>query len=158
VVDVIVVGTSHTFGHTELITMRMFGGVEPGAAIEAGRLDDQRISFPMTDRRSPPRRIKIFRKRAPVGGHHVIRIILFPKDRQTVRTVNICMWVRRAVGAYVAPGHAVGPVVPLVLSFVLGLSQWREGQRVPCSHVLAPGGFTSASPVDIFTDITHARV
>src|SRR5579871_943600 len=60
------VATPESFGYMQLFRRRMAGFVEPGLAVEADGIDNQRIPIPFADRRSEPVGLGVLRKRAAV--------------------------------------------------------------------------------------------
>src|SRR5215472_14295732 len=72
--DVPEIGSAESLGNAKLFGMRMACHIQPGAVVEARRLDHQRIGLPMPHRVAPPGRIRISRQLAPVQKNLAIMV------------------------------------------------------------------------------------
>ena len=76
-------------GNAHFLAVRIARGAKPGLVIEARGFNDQRIvAFPMTDRVSVPRGIRILGKRSPVGPDRAPLVFALEKLQYPAGSLN----------------------------------------------------------------------
>src|SRR5262249_9054457 len=97
------------------------------------------------------------RKRAAVGWNNMVSIVLLPQHHQAILMMNVAVGKRRLVRANITPRHAVGSVIPFVLSLILCLAGRRESQLTR-PDVGASGRLTRTSSLDVLSDVSNTRM
>src|SRR4029079_7797069 len=67
-------------GDLQLIAVEVAGPIEPGAVVEAGRLDDERLALPVADRLAHPRIDGRWTRILEVDVSHRARVLIREED------------------------------------------------------------------------------